>query len=136
MTTLWDTILPPCIPGPSSLACPVRSTSSRDELFVVDDTVLRRAAGIRHVKESLWDDNEEQDEKRGELIKGNWMRLCGVYMGWKTAEVRLQQPFSFPFFLVTFFFLFFLGGRWLMKIWELSDDHFHQIHAEYHRENG
>ncbi len=59
---------------------------------MLDDDVLRRAAGIRHIKESLWDEGEEQDEKRRELIRGNWMRVCGVYMGWKTSDVILSLP--------------------------------------------
>ncbi len=102
---------------------------------MLDDDVLRRAAGIRHIKESLWDEGEEQDEKRRELIRGNWMRVCGVYMGWKTSEVILSLPP--PNHLLFSFFSFFDGGwECLLTKEENLDDHFHSIYAERHQEDG
>jgi hypothetical protein len=84
MTSLWDAVLPPPTAAVANLSARV---NSRLDLFTLDEIALRRHAAIRHVKEGMWDEAEERDEKRREVLRGNWMRVCGVYMGWKTAEV-------------------------------------------------
>ena len=88
MTSLWDAVLPPLSPSSSSGRLSPLTVNSRADLFRSDEVAMRRHAAIRHVKEEAWDEVEERDEKRREVIRGNWMRVCGVYLGWRPVEVR------------------------------------------------
>jgi hypothetical protein len=91
MTSLWDAVLPPLSPTSSQARLSPFVINSRADLFRADNVAMRRHAAITHIKEEAWDEVEERDDKRREVIRGNWMRVCGVYLGWRPVEVKSRR---------------------------------------------
>lgn len=86
MSGLFNAVLPPLEHGASGEEA-VASEDAAKRILRIDEPAMRRLGAIRQIKDERWDENEEKDERRRETIRSNWARVCGVYMGWRSAEV-------------------------------------------------
>ncbi|WWD19174.1 hypothetical protein CI109_103632 [Kwoniella shandongensis] len=80
LTPFWDAVLPPLDP-----TTPTTETSST--------TLSRHEAGERErARNEFWSDEDEERDRRREMIRGMWMRVNGTLMTKRTTEmVRFIQ---------------------------------------------
>ncbi len=84
MGSLFNAVLPPLDGDETRGLAP---SDAAKHILRIDERAMRRLGAVRQFKDDRWDESEEKDERRRETIRSNWARICGVYMGWRSAEV-------------------------------------------------
>lgn len=96
LTPFWDAVLPPI----GAVTPTTEGTSSLASSVVMS----RQEAGERErARNEFWSEQDEERDRRREVIRGLWMRVNGVLLAKRGSDVRVNFGNGYTERLIIFF---------------------------------